>query len=38
MFSKAPKSGLEPSGFGRGLPSKSVAGAPVTVPAPMAGE
>ena len=28
-------SGLEPSGLGRGFPSKSVDGAPVAVPAPM---
>ena len=35
IFSKAPISGLEPSGFGRRLPSISVAGAPVAVPTPI---
>ena len=38
LFSKAPKSGLDPDGVGRATPLISVEGATLLVPEPMAGE
>ena len=36
--SNAPRSGLDPVGFGRGFPSMSFSGAFIGVPAPIQGE